>query len=196
MLIEDLRGIDYPKVRRNCIFLYRSNYKGRILYDHFTNFKRLQKTPRKLYGAINKIIKSNKNIVLENIMANLPLMGFISPAPYLALFKMLKMGKLAVVDPYPTIPKVIAASIFNLNYYSPFSHPELEQFLKVKLNPLDDSVKYDILLLDGGFREECSSDIKSNYVVRFSKILMPCLRSIELRLVSKINSGYILVEKK
>ena len=198
-LIRDLSMIN-TKVYNNGIYIYRNNKAGRMIHDHFSHFNNLKKDPRTIYICIKQLLRVRRTINFSNIMRK---MGrcFIPPAAYLQLFKLLKIGNLSVADPFPTISKMTAACIMRINYSSPINNPDLEKFLGFKFKNLEDK-EYDILLLDGRFRNEQISNIKAKYVIRWSPVKLPCLRAIEVIHVSDkiglkigLKTSYILVEK-
>lgn len=190
LLLDDLNKITC-KPRKILNVFSRSN-SGKLLYDHFTNYKEVDKISKILYYAIKRLLKSKRDVTNRAIINKIRETVFIRPGVYLDLFEMLKIKNLRIADPYPTISKAVAISINNSKYHSNFKNKPLEEFLGTTFYDLEDVV-YDVLLLDGNFREEVVSDIKAKHVIRFSMVERKCLRSIKVNFIGY--SGYILVEK-
>jgi len=171
MLYHDLSMIRLPDI--NIKFTpYLFKRAGNIIVIHFSNFKIDLKST---YKVIRRILSRGRSATPQKVFKSA--VGKIVPVQaYLYLFKYfgLKRGQ-SLVDPFPSISKVLAAVIYGLKYYSNFRNDGLIKFLNTEIYPISGDI-YDFMILDGEFVNEVSSDFRAKYILRYVNNITDGLR--------------------
>jgi len=164
MLYNDLSNIRVPDVSGK-FTPYLMRRSGNLLVIHFSKFSVDFKST---YKVIRRILSRGRSATPQKVFK--AAVGKIIPVQaYLFVFKYfgLKPGQ-SIVDPYPSISKVLASVIYGLKYYSDFKNDSLVKFLNTEIYAINHDAIYDFVILDNEFLGESvlPTNLKSKYILR------------------------------